>query len=75
MVHCISIGNACVASCHAAPLRSEIPRREFGAIQEDLEERISKLKTSLEPKSRLTLLREVKALLEEADLVLQSEQD
>ena len=44
-------------------------------IQEDLEQRISKLKTSLERDSSLELLREVRVLLQEADLALRSEQN
>lgn len=74
MVHCIGAGSLLLATYPVA-LRPENPLREFGAIQEDLEDRISKLKTSLEANSRLKLLREVRALLEEADLVLQSEPD
>lgn len=55
------------------PSPPETPLREFNAIQQDLEDRISKLKGNLERKPRLELLREVRALLEEADLVIESE--
>jgi hypothetical protein len=47
--------------------------REFIEVQRDLEATISHLHRTLDPKSRARLLRELRALLEEADLIIESE--
>jgi len=46
--------------------------REFIEVQRDLEATISDLDRTLNPKARARLLRELRALLEEADLIIES---
>jgi hypothetical protein len=46
--------------------------REFIEVQRELEATISHLHTTFDPKARARLLRELRALLEEADLIIES---
>lgn len=47
--------------------------RDFENLQFDLEDVVSRLKKTLEPKSRASLLREFRLLLEEAERIIASD--
>jgi plasmid stabilization system protein ParE len=46
--------------------------REFIEVQRDLDATVSHLHRTLNPKARARLLRELRALLEEADVIIES---
>jgi hypothetical protein len=51
----------------------KLPLRDFRAVQKDLEDAVLKLRRTFNPKTRAVLLRNLRLLLEEADLIIESE--
>jgi hypothetical protein len=51
----------------------KLPLRDFRVVQKDLEDTVIKLRQTFDPKARVKLLRNVRLLLEEADLIIESE--
>jgi hypothetical protein len=49
--------------------RPEIPLRDFSEVERDLQQVLMRLKNTHNPNSKRTLLRSLRELLEEADLV------
>ena len=52
--------------------RPQPEMRTFHQVQLDLEDVLRRMKTALDPKFRAKLLRELRLLLEEADLIMES---
>jgi hypothetical protein len=50
-----------------------MPFRDFSVVRPELEDCLSELRKTSDPKERTKLLRRAKALIQEADLILQLE--